>query len=452
MDWDTKLVTSMNLSKKLNITFISLLIFVLMLSAFTSIYTFDNKLKYYLRIQRQTEFKQIKDDITEIIKTENDLNPFLLESYSKNKSILIKYYNKDNKLLLKYDNLDYEHNKNLRSTDIVKSTYNIINANNQLAGTLEVSYIDNVYSYNKTMDVFQADIITQYVVIFIISIVIATILIVLLSKNITIPIKEIQDKTKKLIDKKYVTSDNKYDIYELDELSSNINYLSRSLKMQEQYRIDYSHDIAHELRTPITNLILHLEGIKDEIIEADKDTISMLLSETRRISSMIENLEITFNKKENFNELKIEEFDVVNLLENVSASFEPLLKEKNLKLIKIFDEGKIINSDYDKLTQIISNLISNAIKASNENGKIEIIFQSFTNRVVITISDNGIGISKDDLPHIFERFYRVDNVRNTKVSGQGLGLAITKTYVELLGFKIDVNSELGKGTEFTITM
>ncbi|MFM1524992.1 MULTISPECIES: sensor histidine kinase [Helcococcus] len=442
----------MNLSKKLNITFISLLIFVLMLSAFTSIYTFDNKLKYYLRIQRQTEFKQIKDDITEIIKTENDLNPFLLESYSKNKSILIKYYNKDNKLLLKYDNLDYEHNKNLRSTDIVKSTYNIINANNQLAGTLEVSYIDNVYSYNKTMDVFQADIITQYVVIFIISIVIATILIVLLSKNITIPIKEIQDKTKKLIDKKYVTSDNKYDIYELDELSSNINYLSRSLKMQEQYRIDYSHDIAHELRTPITNLILHLEGIKDEIIEADKDTISMLLSETRRISSMIENLEITFNKKENFNELKIEEFDVVNLLENVSASFEPLLKEKNLKLIKIFDEGKIINSDYDKLTQIISNLISNAIKASNENGKIEIIFQSFTNRVVITISDNGIGISKDDLPHIFERFYRVDNVRNTKVSGQGLGLAITKTYVELLGFKIDVNSELGKGTEFTITM
>lgn len=452
MDWDTKLVTSMNLSKKLNITFISLLIFVLMLSAFTSIYTFDNKLKYYLRIQRQTEFKQIKDDITEIIKTENDLNPFLLESYSKNKSILIKYYNKDNKLLLKYDNLDYEHNKNLRSTDIVKSTYNIINANNQLAGTLEVSYIDNVYSYNKTMDVFQADIITQYVVIFIISIVIATILIVLLSKNITIPIKEIQDKTKKLIDKKYVTSDNKYDIYELDELSSNINYLSRSLKMQEQYRIDYSHDIAHELRTPITNLILHLEGIKDEIIEADKDTISMLLSETRRISSMIENLEITFNKKENFNELKVEEFDVVNLLENVSASFEPLLKEKNLKLIKIFDEGKIINSDYDKLTQIISNLISNAIKASNENGKIEIIFQSFTNRVVITISDNGIGISKDDLPHIFERFYRVDNVRNTKVSGQGLGLAITKTYVELLGFKIDVNSELGKGTEFTITM
>ncbi|MFM1581796.1 HAMP domain-containing sensor histidine kinase [Helcococcus bovis] len=442
----------MNLSKKLNITFISLLIFVLMLSAFTSIYTFDNKLKYYLRIQRQTEFKQIKDDITEIIKTENDLNPFLLESYSKNKSILIKYYNKDNKLLLKYDNLDYEHNKNLRSTDIVKSTYNIINANNQLAGTLEVSYIDNVYSYNKTMDVFQADIITQYVVIFIISIVIATILIVLLSKNITIPIKEIQDKTKKLIDKKYVTSDNKYDIYELDELSSNINYLSRSLKMQEQYRIDYSHDIAHELRTPITNLILHLEGIKDEIIEADKDTISMLLSETRRISSMIENLEITFNKKENFNELKVEEFDVVNLLENVSASFEPLLKEKNLKLIKIFDEGKIINSDYDKLTQIISNLISNAIKASNENGKIEIIFQSFTNRVVITISDNGIGISKDDLPHIFERFYRVDNVRNTKVSGQGLGLAITKTYVELLGFKIDVNSELGKGTEFTITM
>ena len=442
----------MNLSKKLNITFISLLIFVLMVSAFTSIYTFDNTLKYYLRNQRQIEINQIKNDITEIIKTENGLNPFLLESYSKNKSILIKYFNKDNKLLLKYDNLDYEHNKNLKSTDIVKSSYNIINATNQLAGTLEVSYIDNVYSYNKIMNVFQADIITQYIIIFIISIIITTILIVLLSKNITIPIKEIQDKTKKLIEKKYVTSDNKYDIYELDELSSNINYLSRSLKMQEQYRIDYSHDIAHELRTPITNLILHLEGIKDEIIEADKDTISMLLSETRRISSMIENLEITFNKKENFNELKIEEFDVVNLLETVSSSFEPLLKEKNLKLIKIFDGDKIINSDYDKLTQIISNLISNAIKASNENDKIKIIFQSFTNRDVITISDKGVGISKNDLPHIFERFYRVDNVRNTKVSGQGLGLAITKTYVELLGFKIDVNSELGKGTDFTITM
>ncbi|MFM1542167.1 HAMP domain-containing sensor histidine kinase [Helcococcus ovis] len=442
----------MNLGKKLNITFISLLIFVLMISAFTSIYTFDNTLKYYLRNQRQTEFNQIKDDITEIIKSQNGLNPFLLELYSKNKGILIKYYNNEKKLLLQYDNLDYKNNKNLKNNDIVKSSYNIINSNNEIAGTLEVSYIDNVYSYNKIMNVFQSDIITQYVVIFIISIIIATILIVLLSKNITIPIKEIQDKTKKLIEKKYVSSEKKYDIYELDELSDNINYLSKSLKMQEQYRIDYSHDIAHELRTPITNLILHLEAIKDEIIDADKETISMLLSETRRISSMIDNLEITFNKKENFNELKIEDFDIVNLLETVSSSFEPLLKEKNIKLVKNFDKSKIINSDYDKLTQVVANIISNAIKASNENGTIQIIFQSFSNRDVITISDNGIGISKDDLPHIFERFYRVDNVRNTKVSGQGLGLAITKTYVELLGFKIDVNSELGKGTDFTITM
>lgn len=197
----------MNLGKKLNITFISLLIFVLMISAFTSIYTFDNTLKYYLRNQRQTEFNQIKDDITEIIKSQNGLNPFLLELYSKNKGILIKYYNNEKKLLLQYDNLDYKNNKNLKNNDIVKSSYNIINSNNEIAGTLEVSYIDNVYSYNKIMNVFQSDIITQYVVIFIISIIIATILIVLLSKNITIPIKEIQDKTKKLIEKKYVSSE-----------------------------------------------------------------------------------------------------------------------------------------------------------------------------------------------------------------------------------------------------
>ena len=222
--------------------------------------------------------------------------------------------------------------------------------------------------------------------------------------------------------------------------------------MQEQYRSDYARDIAHELRTPITNLLLHLEGIHDEIIEADKDTIDLLLSEVKRINIMIDNLETSFNKSEEIMTLDIEEIDLSELVTTVSSSFLPLMNEKNIKLEKHYEDNNMIETDKNKMTQILMNIISNAIKAIEDEGLIEISIDSFSNRYVIRISDNGIGMDDDEISQIFDRFYRVDNVRNTKVSGHGLGLSITKNFLDLLGYNISVNSTPKKGSEFIITI
>lgn len=271
------------------------------------------------------------------------------------------------------------------------------------------------------------------------------------SKRIVSPISEMNEFTKKLKSGDYNLSIKKYDTYELDELSRNLNYLSNTLSLQENYRVSYAQDIAHELRTPLTNLLLHLEGIRDEIIEADPQVINLLINEVNRLNSMVNNLQISFNDGDKKLELDMTSVDVSDLINQTIASFKPKLEDKNINLTLNFPEDFNIVLDKDKFIQVINNLISNAIKAVDENGEITITGTKFKNRSVINIKDNGVGIPKENIKQIFDRFYRVNNDRNRKTGGHGLGLTITKTFVELMGGNIKVNSVLGKGSEFILT-
>ena len=284
------------------------------------------------------------------------------------------------------------------------------------------------------------------------AILIASIITVFISKIITNPIVDIQKMAKNIRQKNYDLEQKEYNIYELDELSSDINYLAQTLKIQDKIRTDYASDIAHELRTPITNLMLHLEGIRDDVVEADEYTINVLLSEIYRMNALIDNLQVSFANSEKFTELTLEDVNLSQLIEQVTDSFKLSFAEKDISLELDLNEDTVINTDKSKLTQIFSNIISNSIKAVDNNGNIKIIQKSLKNREVIRISDDGIGIDEEDLKHIFERFYRVDNVRNTKISGHGLGLSITKSFVDLLGYNLTVDSTVGKGTEFILTI
>lgn len=291
----------------------------------------------------------------------------------------------------------------------------------------------------------------SYAIIIIISLIMGFLIVMYFSKRIVSPISEMNEFTKKLKSGDYNLSIKKYDTYELDELSRNLNYLSNTLSLQENYRVSYAQDIAHELRTPLTNLLLHLEGIRDEIIEADPQVINLLINEVNRLNSMVNNLQISFNDGDKKLELDMTSVDVSDLINQTIASFKPKLEDKNINLTLNFPEDFNIVLDKDKFIQVINNLISNAIKAVDENGEITITGTKFKNRSVINIKDNGVGIPKENIKQIFDRFYRVNNDRNRKTGGHGLGLTITKTFVELMGGNIKVNSVLGKGSEFILT-
>ncbi len=440
----------MKLSSKLNKYFIILLIITILVSAFTSIYIFSNSFERFANIERKQKFDLISEDLNRISRLDDGLNPTILQIYAESEDIYIKVFDKYKKLVFEYDGIKRETRD--KKLNFLKIKYNLVNQNNKAIGYLEIEYPDNIFEYDEGIRQFRKEMVRNFSLVFILLTILGSISILFVSKTITDPITYIKNQSNKIRNRNYDIQRKNFDIYELDELSADISYLATSLSLQDKYRLDYAKDIAHELRTPLTNLMLHLDGIKDDVIEADDDTVDLLLSETKRLSSMINNLEASFSSNENMTKLDIEKVDLSQLLKIVSSSFIPLIQEYNIELETYFVDDVEIDTDINKFKQVLSNIISNAIKAIETNGKIIITQRHFKNREVISIEDNGVGIDKENIEHIFERFYRVDNVRNTKVSGHGLGLSIVKTYIDLLGYNISVNSTLGKGTEFIITI
>lgn len=440
----------MKLSSKLNRGMIILLVFLILASLFTSLFVFKNSFGSFVQIERDKLFEQISTDLKKIAQSKEGLNPLILDHYAQNEKLLIELYTNNNQLISRYDGISKLDRYDKK--DLVEMKIDLVDQLGNSIGYLKINYIADIFSYDESISSFQREIVRNHTIIFIISLLLGSIFVLIYSKIITDPITDIKRKTRELRKGNFNLEKSDYNIFELDELSADINFLGQTLSQQENRRIDYAHDIAHELRTPITNLLLHLEGIKDKVIDADEQTVDTLLSETQRLSIMIDKLEDSFNKGDNLSEIKLEEIELEALIEDISNSFIPLLKDKNIHFNQIFTSKSYIETDPNKLKQILGNLISNAIKAVENGGSISLSHQKFVNRDIIIVKDNGIGIKKESLSHIFDRFYRVDNARNREVGGHGLGLAITKSFVDLLGYNITVNSEFGKGSEFILTI
>jgi len=176
-----------------------------------------------------------------------------------------------------------------------------------------------------------------------------------------------------------------------------------------------------------------------------------LLEDVNRLEGLIEGLKKTFDENVEYLELNKEDFNISELTESVVQSFMANADKKNIKINTFIQENIEFYSDGEKYSQILQNLISNAIKAIGQNGEIDVSLSADTNEINLKISDNGVGIAEDKIDRIFERFYRIEDARNTKENGHGLGLSITKNFVDALGGKIEVESEENVGTTFILT-
>lgn len=315
------------------------------------------------------------------------------------------------------------------------------------SGTLHVTYNPNPEPIRQ----LQKDFSRALVYSLLISLLIGFIISLILSDNISEPITTMSDATIKIKDGHYDIGDRETDIKELETLQNNIDYLSYNLKNQEDIRKQYAQDISHDLRTPLTNLQLYIEAIKDGVIEADENTMDILLSDVKRLESLIEGLKKTFDDNVEYFQLNKEEFNLSEHTKNIINSFVVNAENNNIKLNSYIEENIIINSDKDKFNQILQNLLSNAIKAIGSDGIIDVYLQSDVDQIVLRVVDDGIGIEEDKIPRIFERFYRIEDSRNTEDNGHGLGLSITKNFVDALGGKIRVDSKINEGTIFTLT-
>ena len=225
--------------------------------------------------------------------------------------------------------------------------------------------------------------------------------------------------------------------------------MAKTLESHKVLKERMSDDIAHELRTPLATLQSHMEAMIDGIWEPDKKRLQSYYEEIIRITSLVNQLGM-LGKYQN-SKLNRIKYDLCEQIKNVIFNFQAEFKNKEVR-IKFHGNKCYISAEKDKINQVIVNLMSNALKYTPKGGIVIINLKGTSNTAEISVKDTGIGISDDDIPFIFDRFYRADKSRNRLTGGNGIGLAITKTIVELHGGKIIVKSRVNEGSEFVVSL
>lgn len=218
---------------------------------------------------------------------------------------------------------------------------------------------------------------------------------------------------------------------EIAELAQSFNEMADALTRLENVRKNLIADVAHELRTPVTLLRGHLEALLERPDDLTRDKLALLHDEALRLSHMIQDLQNLSLAEAGALPLHPETFALDALIEQIVEVFSLMTDEKNITVsLNIAPKPLMIKADRKRLEQVIVNILGNAIKATPNDGHISITAEAPKPCVVVSITDSGPGFQSDDLPYVFERFYRSDKGRSRKDGGTGLGLAIAKSFIE----------------------
>jgi signal transduction histidine kinase len=240
---------------------------------------------------------------------------------------------------------------------------------------------------------------------------------------------------------------------EVAGLAQAFNSMAADLEYIEQLRRNMVADVAHELRTPLSNIQGYLEAIRDGMIEADAAVIHSLGEEASLLSRLVNELQELSLAEAGELKLVYQAEDVANLVKQAVAPWEPQMAAKDISLsLDLPDNLPLVNIDWQRVNQVLHNLLENAVAHTAEGGSINVTASAEGKWVEVNVSDTGEGIPAEDLPYVFERFYRVDKSRARATGGSGLGLTIAKRLVEAHGGTITVQSELGRGSRFSFTV
>lgn len=283
-----------------------------------------------------------------------------------------------------------------------------------------------------------------------------------LTRQVTKPVLSLSNGAKQIAqgNLKYRVKVNSKD--ELGKLAKSFNTMAVSLDNGEQERRRIVADIAHELRTPLTVIDGTVDAIMDGVFKPDKERLSSIKEQTQMLTRLVSDLRDLSLAESGQLKLELVPTDITDLLRRKIAQVEVKALEKHIAL-KLTISGTIpsINIDPTRIEQVISNLVTNAIRHTPNGGNITVSIKPFDRKpayqiekasVLISVADTGEGIPPEHLPHVFERFYRVEESRSREDGGAGLGLAIVKHLVLAHGGNVWAESEIGKGSTFYVTL
>lgn len=284
-----------------------------------------------------------------------------------------------------------------------------------------------------------------------------------ISKSISLPIRKMEETASSIAKGDFSKRVDVETDDELGRLAGSLNQMAdelqvmiENLKKLDQIRTDFVANVSHELKTPLTSIKGFIETLEDGAID-DKENarrfLSIIKKHAERLSNIINDLLSLTEIEKGKDRIQIGKFDMKGLTDEVVWSFGHALSVKKQKLNVDYNGRDFdIKGDKDKIEQVLVNLIDNAIKYTGQNGEIKVSLFEEKDNIMISVEDNGIGIPKDHLERLFERFYRVDKARSRELGGTGLGLAIVKHIIMLHNGHIDVDSEVGKGTKVTVIL
>ncbi len=343
-----------------------------------------------------------------------------------------------------------------KDTDVDWVTYNHpFTIRNVPPYNLEARGMILIHSQVPSIYQLKHSIILVFVVAGAIGGIIALIFVALLAKHITKPMNQMKVAAKKVASGEFTDRINVKGKDELSELSQSFNEMVVALGNLETMRRDFIGNVSHELRTPITTIKGFVDGIIDGVIPPEKHEyyLKIVKDETSRMQDLVNDLLSLAKLQGGEATFEYSDFDINELIRRSVISLQQMILEKDLEFHALFDtERMFVRADLDSIQRVIINLLHNAIKFTPNNGVITAKTYYEKTKVVISIEDTGIGIPEEDLPNIFERFYKTDKSRSEDRAGMGLGLAIVKNIINKHDETIKVESEEGHGTRFIITL
>lgn len=310
---------------------------------------------------------------------------------------------------------------------------------------LELNFKEVSRSYSMVFEIFRSVVIA--------TLLIGSILILIASGYLVRPIKRLTAATKKIAAGHYDIELKVKQRDELGGLADSFNHMAKQLRQVERMRQEFVSDVSHEFQSPLTAIRGFAAALaKDDLPSTERSRCATVITaETDRLSRLCQDLLNLASLESEHHPYTPIRYRLDEQLRRTIIAAEPMWSSKQLKLELTLEE-MAVTADPDQMTQVWTNLIANSIKYTPAGGRIAVSLQRQSKGIAVTVADTGIGVPKQDIGRIFERFYKVDKSRDRSAGGSGLGLAVVRKIVDIHSGNIDVRSEAGKGTTVTVIL
>lgn len=416
----------------------------------------DRYFKDYLSENYEKHVNQIIDYAKTALSEENISYKQMaieLETHLNDPIIGIKFYSKNGELLADVSSHYHLGNGNLINGKMMKNfmnksqqeveQYKVMNQGN-LTGILHITKYDSAQN-SILAKMFKSALIMNSIFSMLIALLISITIGIFISKKMSRELMETADLANDIQAGVNNTSKKSF-IIEINGIRESLDELNTRLKIKQKNRKELVDQLMHQTRTPLTILKSHLEGIEDGIIKMNEEEIKIWQNQINNITAIIANMSGMIDANKEKDEITIEELEINHLIYQIINGLKPQFDKKNIKLKVLTGEKLLLKTDQYKLSQIIYNLLTNAYKYTETNGKVEVSYISKEEKVIIKIQDTGIGIENEEIGKIFRAYYRSEDV--SQINGEGIGLYVVNENLKLLGGTVKVESKKGIGSSF----